>query len=314
MIACVARLRRLGGVWLMAMALLLLSAGLVGAAPETRDAAAPIETKVGFELLSIRNINMLSGEYEAIFNLSFKAPVPFKPEGFLLENGRIQSAVPIVNTPTRKVYQVHGRLNFEVETARIPFDSQKLDIVLQASDPGLRYVMDPEATPTTVKLSIVDWTAKPTLKVAPMPSVSDEPSDVFRYRYGIDVHHAMQWSLLRFMLPALTLMGSAFLVLILPDDFKSRLGSALAAFIGTVFLQLSVGGRVPVRDVVTYWDKYQILSYLTIAVLIAYLFYDNALKEKELTDRRTLLTKVVRLVLPAAWLVIMGVITVTTFR
>ena len=148
MIACAARWRRLGGVGLIAMALLLLSAGLVGAAPETRDAAAPIETKVGFELLGIRNINMLSGEYEAVFNLSFKAPVPVKPEGFLLENGRIQSAVPIVNTPTRKIYQVHGRLNFEVETARIPFDSQKLDIVIQASDPGLRYVMDPEATPT----------------------------------------------------------------------------------------------------------------------------------------------------------------------
>ncbi|MNK71790.1 hypothetical protein D3C87_912510 [compost metagenome] len=313
MIARAARLRRLGGVWLMALAMLLLSAGLVGAAPETGDAVAPIETKVGFELLSIRNVNMLSGEYEAIFNLSFKAPVPFKPEGFMLENGRIQSAVPIVNTPTRKVYQVHGRLNFEVQTARIPFDSQKLDIVIQASDPSLRYVMDPETTPTALKLSIVDWTAKNTLSVAPMPPVGDEPSDVFRYRYGVDVYHAMQWSILRFMLPALTLMGSAFLVLILPDDFKSRLGSALAAFIGTVFLQLSVGGRVPVRDVVTYWDKYQILSYLTIAVLIGYLFYDNALKEKELTDRRTRLTKAVRIVLPAVWLIAMVTITLTTF-
>jgi hypothetical protein len=298
----------------MAMAMFFLSAGLVGAAPETRDAVAPIETKVGFDLLTIRNINMLTGEYEAIFNLSFKAATPFKPEGFLLENGRIQSAVPIVNTPTRKVYQVHGRLNFDVETAKIPFDRQQLDIVLQASDPGLRYVMDPDATPTDLKLSIVDWTAKKTLSVAPMPAVGQEPSDVFRYRYGVTVDHAMQWSILRFMLPALTLMGSAFLVLVLPDDFKSRLGAALAAFIGTVFLQLSVGGRVPVRDVMTYWDKYQILSYLTIAVLIGYLFYDNALKEKELADLRMRLTKSVRVILPTAWLVVMIAIAVTTFR
>ncbi|GEM_PF-5551596 len=312
--------RRTGAALLAVLAMLLLMAGTVWAAEGDSATgqhadARPIDAKVGFELLGIRNINMLSGEYEALFNLSFKTSAPCEPAGFLIENGRIQSAVPVLKEPDHKVYRVRAQLTFDVDTRKIPFENQDLAIQLRAEDPGIRYEMDPDATPTSLNLSVVDWVPGTQLAVTPMDtSKIDGKNRAFRYQYGVSVHRSVAWSILRFMLPALALTSSAFLVLVLPDDFKSRLGMALAAFIGTVFLQLSVGGRVPIRGGLPFWDKYQVISYITISIVIAYLFIDNALKEKDLTEKRARLTGYVRALLPTAWLVVMATVIVTTFR
>jgi hypothetical protein len=296
------------------LAMVLLMAGAVWAADGKPSDGQPITAKVGFQLTDIRNVNMLSGDYDAYFNLIFRTSAPCEPAGFQLENGRIQSAVPLVSEPTYKVYRIRAQLTFDVDTRKIPFDRQDLAIMLRASDPGIRYVMDPEATPTQLKLNIIDWVPSKQLTVTPIEAVtSDANLAPFRYQYQLTLHRSGLWSVLRFMLPAFALTGSAFLVLVLPDDFKSRLGSALAAFIGQVFLQLSVGGRVPVRDGLPFWDKYQLTSYVTIILVIMYLFYDNALKERELVDQRKRLTTFVRAFLPTAWIVVMGAIVITTF-
>ena len=104
------------------------------------------------------------------------------------------------------------------------------------------------------------------------------------------------------MLPSLALMTSAFLVLILPDDFKTKLGMGLAAFIGLIFLQLSVGGRVPVRDELPFWDKYLLISYATVAGIVGFQLLDNYLKEQEKLDLRDKLNKASKYAFPAFWL------------
>jgi hypothetical protein len=275
-----------------------------GAAPDDKASkSVPIEAKVGYELLGIRNVNPLSGEFEAIFNLSFTCSADCEPSGFLLENGRIVNAAPVVKTPRRKVFLVRSQVLFDVETKTIPFDKQRLEVFLRAEEPGIRYVLDEDATPTKLSLSVMDWKPDTTLLVEKqdVQSTPGEP-EPFRYKLGLDVHRTGIWSFLRFMLPSLALMTSAFLVLILPDDFKTKLGMGLAAFIGLIFLQLSVGGRVPVRDELPFWDKYLLVSYATVAGIVGFQLFDNWLKEKEKADLREKFIKASKYAFPAFWL------------
>jgi hypothetical protein len=104
------------------------------------------------------------------------------------------------------------------------------------------------------------------------------------------------------MLPALALMFSALLVLVLPQDFKAKLGMVMAAFVGTIFLQLSIGGRVPVLEILTYWDLHLMISYVAIALLIAQVFLDSSLEEKGALVARKQLLFWSRIVIPTSWL------------
>ncbi len=312
--------RRVGAGLLAALAVLFLLAG-AGWAVESKPVESkplesrPVDAKVGFELLSIRNVNILAGEFEATFNLSFNCSAECEPSGFMLENGRILSAVPVVNQPGRKLYFVRSQNMFDVATRKIPFDEQTLEIRLRTENAGIRYSLDRLATPVDLDLSVVDWAAGKTLQVSHESSAAlPGEASSFRSTYRLTVHRPAIWSLLRFMLPALALMVSAFLVLILPDDFKSRLGMSLAAFIGLIFLQLSVGGRVPVRDGLPLWDKYLLISYVAVALVILYLFLDNALKEKELTRIRERVTFYMRALLPASWAVLQSIVAIATLR
>ncbi|MBM3266360.1 MAG: hypothetical protein FJZ01_01825 [Candidatus Sericytochromatia bacterium] len=305
---------RAAAILLTALALLAALAGTALAEGGKPPAGAPVKAKVAFELLGIRNVNPLAGQFEADFNLSFKCSGPCEPAEFLLENGRISSAVPVVKEPANKVYLVRAQLIFDVETQRIPFDRQRLLIQLRTEDPAIEYEFDPNETPVDLKLSVVDWVPGKKLDAAPTTTtLGAGDGSAFRYTFGVTVERSVLWSVLRFMLPALALVFSGFLVLVLPSDFKAQLGMALASFIGQIFLQLSLGGRVPVRDTtLPYWDQYLVISYAAIGAVIVYLFVDNALKEKELEEIRKKVTYWVKALVPSTWLALQLLVAITT--
>ncbi|HYG58388.1 MAG TPA: hypothetical protein VD902_10045 [Symbiobacteriaceae bacterium] len=296
-----------------ALVTLLICFLLGGAAWAAEE--VPVTAKVGFELQSIRKVNVLTGDFEADFHLSFACSAKCQPGGFLLENGRIVNAVPVVDSPAQKVYLVRAQLSADIDTRKFPFDQQALTITLRAPDDSIHYELDPAATPTNLNVDAAEWRPGNQIQILPGAGLKDGAPSVFRYTFGLTINRPLLESILRYMLPALALMFSAMLVLFLdPDDFKTKLGMALSSFIGQIFLQISIGGRIPVREYLTYWDKYLIISYLTVSLIILYVWWDNALKIRERKEIRGRLISVSKVLFPVGWGALQVLTAISTFR
>ncbi len=302
---------RIGAGALLTLLVCFLVAGMAQAAEQ-----APVDAKVGFQLQSIRKVNILTGDFEADFQLSFTCSAECQPGGFLLDNGRIMSAVPIVDSPTQKVFMIRAQLSGDIDTRRFPFDRQKIYIQLRAAQAGIRYELDPLATPKELSVTAAEWIPGNQMEIIPGATLTaDGETPVFRYTFGFTLSRPILESILRYMLPALALMFSAFLVLMLdPDDFKTKLGMALSSFIGQIFLQVSIGGRIPVRDYLTFWDKYLIISYITVGLIVLYVLMDNSLKLRERTALRQRLIALTKVAIPATWAALQAFMAITTFR
>src|SRR3989338_8705561 len=89
------------------------------------------DVDVGLYVLNLGKFDVATGSFTADFYISFKCKRTCNVDDFEFMNGKAVSIDNIEDSPKEKFYRVQANLNSQVDLKRFPFDSQKMQIIIE---------------------------------------------------------------------------------------------------------------------------------------------------------------------------------------
>ena len=270
------------GKWAAAAAMMMamVMCGWVFAQETTEQKAEQGEEKqgppqvvtVGVYVLSMGKLDIASGGFTVDFYLSLKSDKPV-PEMFEFMNGRAASMDKIIDKPNEKFYRVLANLQSPINLKRFPFDTQKLQIIIEDKVKTIdEVVYVPEKEESGLDSSVVfpGWKIK-----GWEPEVSRHTYPVYgesysQYQFTVNITRIKMNSFLKTFVPVLFLMlimTSSFILN--PDQIVTRLATISSSLVAAVMFHLGIASQVPPVGYMTFADKFMGLTYL---ILLASFF------------------------------------------
>lgn len=229
----------------------------------------PTEVKVGIYVLNLGKFDISTGSFTADFYLSFKCNKKC-PEGMEYEfmNGRAASLDKIIDEPNEKFYRVQANLNSPVDLKRFPFDTQKMQIIIEDKRKTIDYVVyseDVEQTGIDESVIFVGWDYKnysQEVKEHYYP-VYDETYS--QYSFNIPIKRSPINAVIKTLLPIIFIilvMLSSFILD--PDKITTRIAMVGSALVASVMFHVSLANQIPPVGYLTFIDKFMVLTYFII--------------------------------------------------
>ncbi|MCU1376580.1 MAG: hypothetical protein JWO68_3866 [Actinomycetia bacterium] len=274
---------------LLALALLLgwaAPSGAQSAGPTTTTlpttpadtGQGPIHVRVSTYLMSIGKPDISSGGYTADFYLVMNCDRKCDPSTFEIRNGKITSVDQQEVTPTSQTFRVTAALTAPLELRHYPFDRHILTIEIEDRLHPVSeqvYVADNAHNGIDEAVQVPGWelrrsSLKATTTVHRYP-IFDPPFDKYSlYRYEIEIGRAPLASFMKVLFPALAIMATAMLGLMLkPDKAINRLGIHTGALTAAILFHLNVTAGIPPTGYLVDGDKFMLANY---AGLVAAVF------------------------------------------
>jgi hypothetical protein len=282
----------------------LMIAGLIasmtghGMTDETNRAR---EVNVGIYLLSLGRLDVSTGSFSADFYLSLKSADPIPDNSFEFLNGRAGSIEKIEdnNGGREKFYRILANLTTSVDLKRFPFDSQKLQILIEdktSTHSEFRFV--PNTAESGMDSAIVfpgwqihGWNITTAEHDYP---VYDEKFSQLVYTVSIGRIHLN--SFLKTFLPVLFLMLIVMSSFILnPDQITTRLAAISSALVASAMFHISISNQIPPVGYLTFADKFMVMTYFILLAcffMSLYVFILQGKKDAERARRVHRLTEV----------------------
>ena len=256
----------------MAIAVALLAALLItpGAAlaQETGSESdgAPLEVKAGVYVLSIGQLSTATGTYVVDMYLTLECDRPCTPNDFEFMNGRATSTNLIEDEPAYKYYRIQASLQTNPDLRNYPFDEHNLMVQFEdqsLSSTHLVYVPDPTLNGVDPSVIIAGWQLKSWDARVVEHIYPTFDATYSRFQFDVIIARGTLSSILKAVLPALVIVLSGFLALLLgPDKALQRLGINTSALIGGIMFHINLTSQLPPLGYLTLADKFMIMNYV----------------------------------------------------
>jgi hypothetical protein len=228
------------------------------------------EVGVGVYVLNLGKFDITAGSFTADFYLSFKCENACPPDNFEFINGRAASIDKIIDGPNEKFYRIQANLNSQIDLRSFPFDSQKMQIILEdkkSASETLRYAPLKEESGIDESISFSGW------------DIGGWDAEVKDHRYGIynetysqyvfsvNISRIFLSSFLKTFLPVFFILTVVLFSFVLdPDKITTRLGMAGSSLVASVMFHISIANQIPPVGYLTFADKFMGLTYLILLI------------------------------------------------
>ncbi len=247
----------------------------VFAAAMWAPAAHAVDVRTGTYVLSLGRLDMSTGSYSADFYLWMKSSQEF-PSDFEFMNGA-GSVEKISDNGTEKWWRIKANLTIPVDLKRYPFDSQRLQIILEdkkATLPEMRYVPDDNGTGLEPGIAFAGFDIS---GIRPIVSEHKYPwgETYSQYVFTVDIKRTVFNAFLKTFLPVIFIMLVVMSSFILgPEQAGTRLAAVSSGLVACVMFHLSISSSIPPLGYLTFADKFMVLTYF---ILLASFFLNSRL-------------------------------------
>lgn len=249
---------------LLILLLLIIPSFTLGAQPEQ-----PQQVQVGLYILNLGKFDVASGTFTADFYLSLKCETNCSDK-FEFMNGRAATTDKIIDTPTEKFYRIQANLNSPVDLKQFPFDSQKIQIILEDKEQPntqLQYIPVQEESGIDASVSIIgwnldDWTVEEKSHEYPL---YDETYS--QYIFTMNISRIALNSFIKTILPVIFIIIVIISSFVLDTDkINTRLTMAGSSLVAAVMFHVSINNQIPPVGYLTFADKFMILTYIILVI------------------------------------------------
>ncbi len=225
------------------------------------------EVSVGLYLLNLGKFDVSTGSYTADFYLHLKCQTACSSD-FEFVNGRAASLDKIEDGSNDKFYRIQANLNSEVDLRRFPFDSQKIEMILEDKKNTIeKLVYHPllEESGIDKSIAFTGWEIKGWKAEAGEHYYPVYNETYSQYKFSIDISRIAVNSFIKTFLPVIfILMVVLFSFLLDPDKLTTRIGMAGSSLVAAVMFHVSITNQIPAVGYLTFADKFMVLSYLVL--------------------------------------------------
>lgn len=267
---------------------MLLCCGLLVSAEETNKVR---EVKVGIYVLSLGKLDIGSGTFSADFYLSLKSADPIPENAFEFLNGRAASVEKTEDNDggREKFYRIMANLTTAVDLKHFPFDTQKLQIVIEdktQSAEKMRFVPNEKESGLDKAIAFPGWviTGWGIGTASHDYPVYDETFS--QLVYTVNIGRIPFNSFLKTFLPVLFLMLIVMSSFILnPNQITTRLAAISSALVASAMFHISIAGQIPPVGYLTFADKFMVLTYFILLGCFFMSLYAFILQERKDEER-----------------------------
>src|SRR3989344_2621558 len=254
------------------MVFILINISLSSAASSTNNLQSESITdknvKVGLYLLNLGKFDIATGAFTVDFYLSIKCPEGCTGQEFEFMNGRASSLEKIIDMPNEKFYRIQAQLSSPVDLKRFPFDTQKMQIILEDKKQtigNVRYgiLKDESGIDDSITLTgwiINDWNVETREHYYPVYGETYS-----QYIFTLPISRAVINAIIKTFLPVvfiILVMLSSFILD--PDKMTTRLSMVGSALVASVMFHVSLTNQIPPVGYLTIADKFMMLTYFVV--------------------------------------------------
>lgn len=245
------------------------------------------EIKVGMYLLSLGKLDIGSGTFSADFYLSLKSDTPIPDNAFEFLNGRAGSVEKIEDKDggREKFYRILANLTTSIDLKHFPFDSQKLQIMLEdktESIEHMRFVPNPEESGMDVGIVFPGWAISGWAIDSGKHEYPVYDETFSQLVYTVNIGRMKFNSFLKTFMPVLFLMLIVMSSFILnPNQITTRLAAISSALVASAMFHISIAGQIPPVGYLTFADKFMVLTYFILLACFFMSLYVFILQERK---------------------------------
>lgn len=231
------------------------------------------DVEVGVYMLNLGKFDITTGSFTADFYLSFRCESACSPDNFEFMNGRAASVDRIINKPNEKFYRIQANLNNQVDLKRFPFDSQKMQIIIEDKNHSigeLRYVPLKEESGIDGSIAFAGWNIDGWDAYAGEHKYGIYNETYSQYVFSIGISRIAFNSFLKTFLPVFFILLVVLFSFVLdPDKITTRLGMAGSSLVASVMFHISIANQIPPVGYLTFADKFMGLTYFVLLASFA---------------------------------------------
>jgi hypothetical protein len=247
--------------WLC-MLLMFLATGLA-----TAETSAPREVKFGIYILNIGKLDLGSGGFTVDFYLSLISDDPIPDNSFEFLNGRAVNSEMLENKRggREKFYRIFANLSRPLDLKRFPFDSQKLEILLEDKTEAIekvRFVPNFKESGLDAGIGLPGWEIRGWTVSAGVHDYPVYDQKFSTASFAVDIGRIKTNSFFKTFVPVLFLMLIVMSSFILnPEQIATRLGAIVPSLVASTIIHLSIANQIPPVGYLTFADKFMVLTY-----------------------------------------------------
>lgn len=230
--------------------------------------ASAQDVQVGLYILNLGKFDISTGAFTADFYLSMKCED--KCSDFEFMNGRATSIDKITDEPNEKFYRIQAALNSPVDLKSFPFDSQKMQIILEDKEntaDDLVYAPDNEESGIDESIAFTGWNIDGWEAGVKEHYYKPYDETYSQYIFNVDISRIVFNSFLKTFLPVFFIMMVTMFSFVLdPDKITTRLGMAGSSLVAAVMFHIAISNQIPPVGYLTLADKFMVLTYFILLV------------------------------------------------
>ncbi|MFA5888205.1 MAG: hypothetical protein WC852_05855 [Candidatus Nanoarchaeia archaeon] len=223
---------------------------------------------VGLYILNLGKFDISTGSFTADFYLSMKCED--KCSDFEFVNGRASSVDKIIDEPNEKFYRIQAALNSPVDLKSFPFDSQKMQIILEDKEntvDSLVYVPVEKESGIDDSIAFTGWNIDGWETEVKEHYYKPYDETYSQYIFNVDISRIAFNSFLKTFLPVFFIMMVTMFSFVLdPDKITTRLGMAGSSLVAAVMFHIAISSQIPPVGYLTLADKFMVLTYFILLV------------------------------------------------
>jgi hypothetical protein len=232
--------------------------------------ATPKQVQVGLYILNLGKFDVATGTFTADFYLNLKCDSNCSVDRFEFMNGRAATTDKIIDTPNEKFYRIQANLNNPVDLKNFPFDSQKIQIILEdkdQSDSKLQYVPIKDQSGIDKAVSLIGWNLNGWSVEEKKHEYSLYGETYSQYVFTMDIARLPVNSFIKTILPVLFIVIVILSSFVLDTDkINTRLTMAGSSLVASVMFHVSINNQIPPVGYLTFGDKFMILTYIILVI------------------------------------------------
>jgi hypothetical protein len=237
----------------------------------------PATIKVGLVISEIRDYDIQTGGFGSDFFMSFTSDKPMPKVHPIFANGREVNCQEIVDSPSFRFSRCTGSFTSAVDLRQYPFDTQRLDIIVEDIVYGvdtLVFVPDPERTSLDAGFRLAGYgvasVGANAYKHQYPPRFDRDDLYVSRYKFTIGVDRFAQSAAFSVYVPAFIIVLISLIGLWVPaSELEVRRSAGAPMLAAAVLFHYSLIQALPATGYLTHADKLMLGVYVSLLINMA---------------------------------------------
>lgn len=282
---------------------------IVHISKNTDDSKAPTHVKVGVYILHIGKYDPQRATIQMDFYLMFNCNPSCDPLNFEITNAVSPNIILAEKKKNYLAYRIQTELNKADNLRNYPFDSHRIDIILEDKQLTIdKIVFEPDNISTEFdnNIDVVGFHLLPTWTA----EVTNHFYGVFKrtfssYKFSMYLKRPFLAGTLKGILPALIIVCCAFLALFMKiEHISQRFSIATSTLIASVVFHLNLTSSLPSLGYVTYADMFMLVNYLCLFIVLIEVVVTTYCIDAPYHDLAVRVNRLCSRLVPTIWLLL----------